>query len=279
MIRMGSISRAFVFGEVHGDPGTPGFIGQAIENLRDSGTPVTSLALEVPVDARDGFLRAVDDPRKLPGDNYQFSSNGNRLGGLGGFIELARHCRSMGMEVHCVDAPRRPGNQDVAAAAALDRSLASGRMGEAEYVRENQALHQDRNNYMAERISSIGGSVAVVVGMGHTGGPGSLESHLRSRGMDVSSMDVYPPNISNPSVEIFARHEKPSVDVRATSSQDAPTPMQIGAMINGLRGVAVPEERAVASKADEGRLSVGPLRRSVLPSSPTPSGLAAGLAR
>lgn len=262
---VGKNGKAFVFGEIHGDPDAPGFIGETIATLRQSGARVDSLALEVPVDAQKSFLRAVDDPDRHPGDSYEFSSNGNRLTRLGGFIALARQCREMGMDVHCVDAPRRPGNREVRDIQKLDQKFVSGRLEEHEYVRENQELHQRRNGFMADKISSIGGGVAVVVGMYHTGGPGGLEEHLRDKGMSVSTMDVYPRNASVGSVEIFARHENPPVDVRAASAQMGPSTVQVSALISNLRGVGGKEEGYAQSSPPQSRqegFSVGPLRRA-----------------
>lgn len=262
---MGKNGKAFVFGETHTDPSASSFIGKTIATLKSSGSQITSLALEVPVDAQDSFIQAVDDPRRMPGDSYQFSSNGNILGGLGGFISLARQCREMGMDIHCVDAPRRPGNREVRDIQKLDQKFDSGRLEEHEYVRKNQDLHQRRNNFMAEKVSSIGGGgVAVVVGMFHTGGPGGLEEHLREKGMSVSTMDVYPRNANVGAVEVFARHENPPVDVRATSSQTAPSTVQVGALISNLRGVGASmesNERAKPALKESEGFSVGPLRR------------------
>jgi hypothetical protein len=258
---MGKNGKAYVFGEIHGDPGSSVFVANAIESLKGSGERIQSLALEVPVDAQESFIGAVNDPRRADGNRYEFESNGNRLAGLGGFIDLARKCQDMGMEVHCVDAPRRPGNGDVKAIQKLDEKFSRGHLEEHEYVRKNQDLHQRRNEFMADRISSIGGSVAVVVGMYHTGGPGGLESHLRDRGMSVSTMDVYPPNANIGGADIFARHESPQVDVRASSMQPHPTPQQIGSMIENLRGT-MGAAASAASKTSPG-FSIGPLRKSI----------------
>jgi hypothetical protein len=281
-IVVGKNGKAFVFGEIHGDPSASGFIGETISTLRKSGARIGSLALEVPADAQESFMQAVDDPKRYPGDSYEFESNGNRLSGLGGFISLARQCREMGMDVHCVDAPRRPGNKDVLDIQKLDRKFSQGKLEEEEYVRENQDLHQRRNGFMADRISSIGGGVAVVVGMYHTGGPGGLEEHLREKGMSVSTMDVYPKNASGGSVEIFARHENPPVDVRAASSQPSPTTAQVGALISNLRGMGTAEggyaQTAPPRSPSEG-FSVGPLRKG-LSSSPSPAeGIQGGYVR
>lgn len=264
---MGKNGKAFVFGEIHGDPDAPGFIGKTISSLNRSGSRIDSLAIEVPVDAQDSFLRAVDDPQKRPGDDYEFESNGNRLGGLGGIISIARQCREMGMDIHCVDAPRRPGNKDVRDIQRLDQKFFGGRMEEQEYVKGNQKLHQRRNGLMAEQISSIGGNVAVVVGMYHTGGPGGLEEHLRKSGMSVSTMDVYPRTDPSRTAEIFARHENPPVDVRASSSQIAPSTAQVGALISNLRGLGGKNDgyaqAAPVKPASEG-FSVGPLRKATM---------------
>jgi hypothetical protein len=178
---------------------------------------------------------------------------------------LARQCREMGMDIHCVDAPRRPGNREVRDIQKLDQKFMSGRLEEHEYVKENQDLHQRRNSFMAGQISSIGGGVAVVVGMYHTGGPGGLEEHLREKGMSVSTMDVYPKNASVGSVEIFARHENPPVDVRAASAQMAPSTVQVGALISNLRGMSGRDGSYAQSEPPQPRqegFSVGPLRRS-----------------
>jgi len=258
---MGALGNAYVFGEIHGDASASTFIAKTIQELKERGTGLSSLALEVPVDAQKSFLAAVNDPQQSHGNSYEFESNGNRLAGLGGFIELARKCRDMGMDIHCVDAPRRPGNGDVNAIQKLDQKLVRGELEEHEYVRKNQNLHQRRNEFMADRISSIGGSVAVVVGMYHTGGPGGIEEHLRDRGMSVSAMDVYPKSANMGSVEIFARHESPPVDVRAASSQSHPTTHQIESMIGKLRG-SMGTVASAATKTSPG-FSVGPLRRSI----------------
>lgn len=233
--------QVFVFGEIHGAQGNYEYMKNTLTAL--SGRGVKNFAIELPEDAQEAFSNAVEESR-YAGHNREgviHAQNGAKLSGFGDYAGLASHARSLGMNVHCVDAPRDPKGREVEKIARMDRKINQGQITGEKYVQEVQSQFSRRNDHMADRVASLEGDTVLVTGMFHTGGVGSVEEKLRDRGLSVVSVDLYP-NGHNPTVDLFERHENPPVDLKIKNMSEGPTPSDIGSMISRLRGNAKNEE-------------------------------------
>lgn len=208
----------------------------ALAGLRARG--VSNLALELPVDAQDSFARKIDESREsaLIGGAI-WAGNGTKLDGIDGLLDLALHAKNLGMGIHCVDAKRSPDGAEVRGIQKLDDKLNRGKISEGGYVRGVQEQFSRRNAHMANEISKLPGDTVLVAGMFHTGGKGSVEEHLRMRGMDAVSVDVYPKG-RNATVDVFERNESPSADLKIKSASKGVCAADIESMISRLRGGA-----------------------------------------
>ncbi len=261
---MGQGNQVFVFGEIHGDKGNVDYMKGALTSLRERG--VKNFAIELPEDAQDAFSSRVGGAAKggVGGSNIS-AENGAQLSGVGDYLILASHARKLGMEVHCVDAPRCPEGSEVQKIAEADSKYNNGIIGEERYVKDVQGQFARRNEHMAEKVSKIQGDTVLLTGMFHTGGPGSVEERLRKKGAEVVSVDLYPQG-ANPTVSLFERNESPSVDIKVKDTQRSPSQTDINAMIGKLRGVrgGREESEAPSSFGDDSPVEIRraiPLRR------------------
>lgn len=228
-------AQVFVFGEIHGADGNYEYMKNALTSLREKG--VRNFAMELPADAQDAFSSALGSRQSKNDarDGAIRAENGAKLSGLGDYIGLAAHARALGMEVHCVDAPRDPNGSEMERIARMDSKINQGKISGERYVEEVQKQFSRRNSHMADKVSQLQGNTVLLTGMFHTGGRGSVEENLRKRGMDVVSVDLYPQG-NNPTVELFERNENPTVDLKVKALSEGPSATDINSMINKLRG-------------------------------------------
>jgi uncharacterized UPF0146 family protein len=226
--------QVFVFGEIHGAEGNVEYLKGALTKLSERG--VKNFAIELPEDAQDAFSSKLAQGAQGGAVAGVFhAKNGAQIGGVGDYLILASHARRLGMDIHCVDAPRCPEGGEVERIAQSDRRFGQGLISEDRYVSEVQGQFERRNKHMAEKVSQIGGGTVLVTGMFHTGGEGSVEQRLRERGMDVVTVDLYPQG-KNPTVDIFERNESPQVDIKVKNAHSGPSNSDIEGMIGRLRG-------------------------------------------
>lgn len=230
----------FVFGEIHGGQGNRDYMKGALTELHAKG--VRNFAIELPEDAQEAFSStlAPSGNEHAGGEGVIHARNGARLSGFGDYVALAAHARGLGMEVHCVDAPRDPKGREVERIGRMDRKVNQGQISSERYVQEIQGQFQRRNEHMAEKVSQLQGDTVLVTGMFHTGGKGSVEEKLRERGMSVVAVDLYPPG-PNPTADLFERHETPAVDMKVKDLSTGPSTSDINSMISRLRGRGGPD--------------------------------------
>lgn len=250
-------AQVFVFGEIHGAEGNYEYMKSTLTSLREKG--VRNFAMELPADAQDAFSSTLGSHqnKNASRDGAIHAENGAKLSGLGDYIGLAAHARALGMEVHCVDAPRDPNGSEMDRIARMDSKINQGKISGERYVEEVQKQFSRRNNHMADKVSQLQGNTVLLTGMFHTGGRGSIEENLRKRGMDVVSVDLYPQG-NNPTVELFERNENPTVDLKVKTLSEGPSATDINSMISKLRGKAEMGNAGLKSNA-------GPLRRGHQP--------------
>lgn len=241
--------QVFVFGEIHGAEGNYEYMKSALTSLRERG--VRNFAIELPEDAQEAFSSTLSPKRgeEQVGGGVIHARNGAKLSGFGDYIGLASHARTLGMEVHCVDAPRDPRGREVERIGKVDEKINKGKISEERYVEEVQKQFLRRNDHMAEKVSQLKGDTVLVTGMFHTGGRGSVEEKLRERGVSVVAVDMYPQG-HNPTADIFERNETPPADLKVRTHGGGPSSTDINSMISRLRGKdgATPHRGEVETK-------------------------------